>query len=151
VETTLTGFNKPWWNTLNLTPRITPSAVLTVLNISITGYPVRRDITNGDEDMADTWEDWEHAKGDDPTLDLDLDEYDQFLLDNLELGKELPKAEGTESKEQPECYMNLQDPEPPREAPKKLTLESTTVPSGDVTISDTPYETSDKACLRLLH
>jgi hypothetical protein len=46
--------------------------------------------------------------------------------------------------------MNLQDPEPPREAPEKHTLESTTVPSGDVTILDTPYETSDEACLHLL-
>jgi hypothetical protein len=100
--------------------------------------------------MADTPKDWEHAEDDEPTLYLDLDEYDHFLLDNPELGEELPEEEGTESKEQPECYMNLQDPEPPREALKKLALESTTPPSRDVTISDAPYETSDEACLCLL-
>ena len=46
--------------------------------------------------------------------------------------------------------MNLQDPEPPREALEKLALESTTPPSRDATISDAPYETSDEAHLRLL-
>jgi len=33
-------------------------------------------ITNGDENMINTPEDWEHAKDDEPILDLDLDEYD---------------------------------------------------------------------------
>ena len=37
-------------------------------------------ITNNDEDMANTTEDWEHPEDDGPILDLDLDEYDQFLL-----------------------------------------------------------------------
>jgi len=46
--------------------------------------------------------------------------------------------------------MNLQDPEPPREALEKLMLESATPSSGDITISDAPYETSDEARLRLL-
>jgi hypothetical protein len=73
-------------------------------------------IANGDEDMADTPEDWEHAEDDELILDLDLDEYDQFLLDNPELEEELPEGEGTESKVQPECYMNLQDPKPHQEA-----------------------------------
>jgi hypothetical protein len=107
-------------------------------------------ITNGDEDMADTLEDWEHAEDDECILDFDLDEYVQFHLDNPELGKGLPKEEGTKSKEQPECYMNLQDPEPPWEALEKLALESATPPSRDVTISDAPYETSDEAHLCLL-
>ena len=70
-------------------------------------------IANGDENMADILEDWEHAEDDEPILDLDLDEYDQFLFDNLDLEEELPKEEGTDSKEQPKCYMNLQDPKPP--------------------------------------
>jgi hypothetical protein len=104
-------------------------------------------ITNGNKDMADMPEDWEHAEDDDPTLDLDLDEYAQFLLDNPELGEELPKEEDTESKEQPECYMNLQ---PPQEALEKLLLESTTPSLGDVSISNAPYEKSDEACLCLL-
>jgi hypothetical protein len=94
-------------------------------------------IVNGDEDMANTLEDWGHAEDDEPILDLDLDEYDQFLLDNPNL-EELPEEEGTKSKDQPKCYMNLQDPEPPREALEKLALESATPPSGDVTISDAP-------------
>ena len=64
-------------------------------------------IANGDKDMADTLEDWEHAEDDEPILDLDLDEYDQFLLDNLELGEGLHEEGGTKSKEQHECYMNL--------------------------------------------
>jgi hypothetical protein len=42
-------------------------------------------IANVDQDLADTLEDWEHAEDDEPILDLDLNEYDQFLLDNLEL------------------------------------------------------------------
>jgi hypothetical protein len=46
--------------------------------------------------------------------------------------------------------MDLQDPEPPRKVLKKLALESATPPSGDVTISDTPYKTSDEAHLCLL-
>ena len=58
-------------------------------------------IANGDEDMADTPKDWEHVEDDEPILDLDLDEYDQFLLDNPDLEEELPKEEGTEFKEQP--------------------------------------------------
>jgi hypothetical protein len=102
-------------------------------------------IINNDEDMADTPEDWEHVEDDKPILDFNLDEYDQFLLDNLELGEGLPKEEGTKSQEQPECYMNLQDPEPPREALEKLALESVAPPSRDVTVSDAPYETSDEA------
>jgi hypothetical protein len=64
-------------------------------------------ITNGDEDMVDMPEDWEHAEDDELILDFDLNEHDQFLLDNPDLGEGLPKEEGTESKEQPECYMNL--------------------------------------------
>jgi hypothetical protein len=47
--------------------------------------------------------------------------------------------------------MSLQDPEPPREALEKLALDSVAPPSRDVTISDASYETSDEACLRLLH
>jgi hypothetical protein len=47
--------------------------------------------------------------------------------------------------------MNLHDPEPAREALEKLTLESATLPSGDTTVSDTPYETSNEVRLRLLH
>jgi hypothetical protein len=70
-------------------------------------------ITNDDQDMADMPEDWEHAEDDEPILDLDLDKYDQFLLDNLELEEGLLEEEGMKSKEQPECYMNLQDLEPP--------------------------------------
>jgi hypothetical protein len=70
-------------------------------------------IANGDEDMANTLEDWGHSEDDEPILDLDLDGYDQFLLDNPHLEEELPEEEGTKSKDQPECYMNLQDPEPP--------------------------------------
>ena len=107
-------------------------------------------IINSDQDMADMPEDWEHAKDNEPILDLDLDEYVQFLLDNLELEERLPEKGGMKSKEQPECYMNLQDPEPPQEALEKLTLESATPLSRDATISDTPYETSDEARLRLL-
>jgi hypothetical protein len=49
------------------------------------------------------------------------------------------------SKEQPECYMNLQDLEPPWKALEKLTLESATPPSRDA-----PYETSDEARMCLL-
>jgi hypothetical protein len=64
-------------------------------------------ITNGDKDMADTPEDWEHARDNEPIKDFNLDKYDQFLLDNPELGEELPEEEGTKSQEQPECYMNL--------------------------------------------
>jgi hypothetical protein len=106
-------------------------------------------IANNNEDMADIPEDWEHAEDDGPILDLNRIEYDQFLLNNQDL-EELPKEKGTKSKEQPECYMNLQDPEPPRKVLKKLALESATPPSGDVTISDAPYETSDEAHLCLL-
>jgi hypothetical protein len=47
--------------------------------------------------------------------------------------------------------MNLQDPKPPREALEKLVLESATLMSGDITVLDTLYETSNEACLRLLH
>ena len=46
--------------------------------------------------------------------------------------------------------MNQQDLKPPREALEKLMLESATPPSGDITISDAPYETSNEACLSLL-
>ena len=46
--------------------------------------------------------------------------------------------------------MNLQDPEPPREALEKLVLESATPPSGDVIVSDAPYKTSNEARLCLL-
>ena len=108
-------------------------------------------IANNDEDIADIPEDWEHPEDDEPILDFDLEKYDQFLLDNLDLEEEVPKEEGTEFKEQPECYMNLQDPEPPWEALEKLTLESATPPSGDINISDAQYETSDEGRLRLLH
>jgi hypothetical protein len=108
-------------------------------------------ITNGDKDMADTPEDWEHARDNEPIKDFNLDKYDQFLLDNPELGEELPEEEGTKSQEQPECYMNLQDPEPPQEALEKLTLDSAAPLSEDVTVSNTLYETSDKACFHLLH
>jgi hypothetical protein len=104
-------------------------------------------ITNNNNDMADMPKDWEHAEDDEPTLDLDLDKYAQFLLGNPELGLELPKEEGTDSKEQPECYMNLQ---PPQEALEKLMLKRATPLLGDVTISNAPYETSDEACLCLL-
>ena len=31
-------------------------------------------IANGDEDMADTPEDWEHAEGEEPILNFDLDD-----------------------------------------------------------------------------
>jgi hypothetical protein len=64
-------------------------------------------IANGDQDMADMLENWEHAEDDEPILDLNLNEYDQFLLDNPELEEGLPEEEGTKSKEQLECYMNL--------------------------------------------
>ena len=101
--------------------------------------------------MADISKDWEHVEDDEPILDLDIDEYDQFLLDNPDLEEELPKEEGTESKEQPECYMNLQDPEPPWEALEKLMLKSATPPSGDITVTDAPYETNDEVHLHLLH
>jgi hypothetical protein len=47
--------------------------------------------------------------------------------------------------------MNLQDPEPPQEALEKLTLESATPPSGDITILDALYKTSNEARLRLLY
>jgi hypothetical protein len=63
----------------------------------------------------------------------------------------LPEEEGTEPKELPECYMNMQDPELPREELKKLILGCPIPPSGDATIPDATYETSDEACLRLLH
>lgn len=46
--------------------------------------------------------------------------------------------------------MNLQGPEPPQEALEKLTLDSATPPSGDVTIPDATYDTSDEARLHLL-
>ena len=46
--------------------------------------------------------------------------------------------------------MNLQDPEPPWEALEKLVLKSATLLLGDVTISNTPYKTSDEARLCLL-
>jgi hypothetical protein len=49
---------------------------------------------NDDQDMTNTLEDWEHAEDDEPILDLNLVEYDKFLLDNLELEGELPKEEG---------------------------------------------------------
>ena len=52
--------------------------------------------------------------------------------------------------EQPECYMNIQDLEPPQEGLEKLELGSPTPLSGDVAIPNTTYETSDEACLRLL-
>ena len=64
-------------------------------------------IANGDKNMADIPEDWEHAEDDEPILDFDLDEYDQFFLDNLELGEGLPKEDGMKSQDQPECYINL--------------------------------------------
>ena len=46
--------------------------------------------------------------------------------------------------------MNLQDPELPQEALEKLALDSVAPPSGDVTVSDALYETSDEARLCLL-
>jgi len=46
--------------------------------------------------------------------------------------------------------MNLQDPEQPQEALEKLTLESTALPSGDITILDASYKTSDEERQRLL-
>ena len=52
--------------------------------------------------------------------------------------------------EQPECYMNVQDPKPPQKELEKLELGSPTPPSGDVTIPEATYETSDEARLRLL-
>lgn len=39
-------------------------------------------ITNGDENMADVLEDWEHAEDEGPDFNFDLKEYDQFLLKN---------------------------------------------------------------------
>jgi hypothetical protein len=50
-----------------------------------------RMVANGDEDMANMPKDWEPAEDDKHILNLDLDEYDQFLLDNPELGEELPE------------------------------------------------------------
>ena len=50
-------------------------------------------VANDNEDMADIPKDWEHVEDDEPILDFDLDEYDQFLLDNLDLEEELPKEE----------------------------------------------------------
>jgi hypothetical protein len=90
--------------------------------------------------MADTPEDWEHAEDDEPILDLDLDQYNQFLLDNPKLGEDPLEEEAPESKEQPKCYMNLQDPEPPREALESLRLKA----------QNASYETSDEARLCLL-
>jgi hypothetical protein len=48
-------------------------------------------VANGNEDMANTPKDWEPAEDNKPILNLDLDEYDQFLFDNPELGEELPE------------------------------------------------------------
>ena len=64
-------------------------------------------IANGNENMADLPKDWEQAEDEGPELDIDLEEYNQFLLENPNLEEELPKEKGTKSIEQPDCYMNL--------------------------------------------
>ena len=104
-------------------------------------------VANGDKDMADILEDLEHAGDEGPILDFDQGGYDQFILKNPDLYEELPKEEGVEPMEQPECYMNIQDPEPLQEELEKLTLGCPTPLSGDATIPDVTYETSDEACL----
>ena len=104
-------------------------------------------VANEDEDMADIPEDWEHAGDKGPILDFDQGGYDQFILENPDLYEELPKEEDAEPMEQLECYMNIQDPEPPQEELEKLALGCPTPLSGDATIPDVTYETSDEACL----
>ena len=107
-------------------------------------------VANGDEEMAEILEDWEHTDGEESILGLNEIDYDQFLLDNPNIEEEQPKEENAELSEQPEFYMNIQDPEPPREELKKLMLDSPTSSLGDVTVHDATYETSDEACLCLL-
>jgi hypothetical protein len=79
-------------------------------------------VTNGDEDMAHIPEDWEHAEDEGLVFNFDQDEYDQFLLENPELEEEPPKEERAKPMEQPECYMNIQDPKLPQEELEKLKL-----------------------------
>ena len=107
-------------------------------------------VANSDEDMDDISEDWEHAEDEEPIIDFDLDDYDQYHLKNPDLEEELPKEEGTEPIEQPKCYMNIQDPELPPEELEKLTLDYPTPSLGDATILDATYETSDEAHHHLL-
>ena len=82
---------------------------------------------------------------------LSANDYDRFLLENLDIEEEEPEEENVEPLKQLECYMNLQDPEPPREELEKLTLDCPSSSAGDVTVRSASYETSNKAWLCLLY
>ena len=47
-------------------------------------------VANGDEDMADIPEDWEHTEDEGLVFNFDQDEYDQFLRENPKLVEEPP-------------------------------------------------------------
>jgi hypothetical protein len=107
-------------------------------------------VTHGDKEMAKVTEDWENIDGEQPIIDLDEFDYDQFLLENPDIEEEEPDEENTESSKQLECYMNMQDPEPPQEELEKLALDCPNSSARNVVVLDASYEMRDEAHLHLL-
>ena len=110
-------------------------------------------ITHGDEEMTEAPEEWVDVDPNvkQPIVDLDDFDYDQFLLDYQGSNEEKGKEEDVEPSKQRECYMSVQDPEPPREELEQLVLGCPTPSSRDVTIPDATCETSHEARLCFLH
>jgi hypothetical protein len=53
-------------------------------------------VANGDKDMAEILEGWEHTEDEGLVFDFNQDEYDQFLLEKPKLEEEPPKEECAE-------------------------------------------------------
>lgn len=105
---------------------------------------------SSDEEMTKGPKDWEDEDSEQPIIDLDDIDYDQFLLKFLDLEEVKPKEAEDESSKQLECYMCVQDPEPPQEEFEKLALNCPTPSAGDVTVPNASFETNNEARLCLL-
>jgi len=106
-------------------------------------------ITHGDEEMTEAPEEWVDIdpNGEQPIVDLDDFDYDQFLLNYQGSNEEKGKEEDVEPSKQRECYMSVQDPEPPWEKLEKLALYCPTPLADDAPALDASYETSHEARL----
>ena len=63
-------------------------------------------VTHSDEEMTEVLKDWKDKDGEQPIIDLDDIDYNQFLVEFLDLEEEKPKEVDDESSKQLECYMN---------------------------------------------
>jgi hypothetical protein len=69
-------------------------------------------ITGDDEEMGETSGEGGDVDEEQPIIDLDDFDYDQFLLDYQAFDEEKPEEGDIESAKQCECYLTIQDPEP---------------------------------------